>query len=109
MTDTLKVLGQAAPAATVLTSLYTVPAATQTAVSSIVVCNQNAATIHFRISIAVGGAADSPQQYLYFDSMLLANSSFVATIGVSLAATDVIRVQTDTANVSFSAFGDQVT
>ena len=40
MSDTLKVLGQQAPAGTTETILYTVPAATQTTISSIVVCNR---------------------------------------------------------------------
>ena len=109
MTDTLKVLGQAAPAANTLTTLYTVPAATQVVISSIVVCNQNGGGIKFRISVAVGGAADSPLQYLYFDAMLTGNNSFTFVIGVTLTATDQVRVQTNTANVSFNLFGDQVT
>ena len=38
MSDSLKVLGQSAPSATTETDFYTVPAQTQTTVSSIVVC-----------------------------------------------------------------------
>ena len=41
MSDSLKVLGQAAPAATTETVLYTVPDMSQTTVSSIVICNRN--------------------------------------------------------------------
>ena len=41
MSDSLKVLGQIAPAATTETDLYTVPAATQTTVSSIVIANRD--------------------------------------------------------------------
>ena len=41
MSDTLKVLGQQAPAGTTETILYTVPTATQTTISSIVVCNRS--------------------------------------------------------------------
>lgn len=107
--ETLKVLGQAAPAATTLTDLYTVPASTQTTVSTIFACNQNAGKIKFRISVAIGGAANTAAQYLYFDAELLGNSTFAATVGLTLAATDVIRVRTDTANVSFNVFGAEVT
>lgn len=109
MAETIKVLGQSAPAVTTLTDLYTVPALTSTVASTITVCNQNAVKIRFRVSIAVAGAADTAHQYLYYDVQVLANDSFTATIGVSLATTDVVRVYSDTANVSFNLFGTEVT
>jgi len=110
MTDNIKVLAQIAPSAGVLTPLYTVPAATSAATSSIIICNQNsiAGYIAFRISIAIGGAVDDPKQYVYFDIPLMNNDTFIATIGMTLATGDVIRVRTDTANVSFSLFGVEV-
>jgi len=109
VTDTLKVLGQVVPVAATLTALYTVPAATQTVVSSFTVSNHNATSIKFRMSVAVAGAADDPKQYIYFDVFLAANASFAATLGITLGATDVVRVQSDTAAVSFNLFGDEVT
>ena len=42
MATTYKVLGQSNPAATTLTTLYTVPASTQTVISTITVANQAA-------------------------------------------------------------------
>jgi hypothetical protein len=107
--EALKVLGQAAPAAITTTDLYTVPASTSVAASTIIVCNQNSASIKFRISVAVAGAALATKQYIYYDVVVLKSDSFTATIGVALAATDVIRVYTDTANVSFNLFGCEVT
>lgn len=109
MTDTTKVLAQVTPAATTLTTLYTVPAATSTVVSSIVICNQSGAQITFRISIQIAAAADNAKQYLYYDLPLLGNDTFIATIGVTLATTDVIKVYANGTSVSFSAFGVEVT
>lgn len=105
MATTPKVLGQSAPAATTLTALYTVPALTNTTVSSITVCNTSATPTTFRISVAVGGAADAVSQYLFYDVTIAGNDSFVATVGLTLAATDVIRVYATLATLSFSAFG----
>jgi hypothetical protein len=107
--EALKVLGQAAPAANTTTDLYAVPASTSIAASTIIVCNQTAASIKFRISVAVAGAALATKQYIYYDVVVLKSDSFTATIGIALAATDVIRVHTDTANVSFNLFGCEVT
>jgi hypothetical protein len=97
-----KTLGQANPAATTLTTLYT--AATAAGVSSIVICNQGVAGT-FRISIAVAAAADATKQYLYYDIPIDANDTFVATIGATLAATDLIRCYASHANMSFNVFG----
>ena len=109
MAEASKVLGQIVPAATTLTDLYTVPGATEAIISTLVVCNQNAAKVAFRVSIAPAGAADDPKHYIYFNTELLKQDSVFATIGITLAATDVVRVYSDTANVSFSLFGVEVT
>jgi hypothetical protein len=108
MADTYKVLGQVAPAITTLTTLYTVPAATQTTASSVVVCNTGLACT-FRVSVAVAGAADNIKQYLYYDTPLGAAGTLVATLGITLAATDVVRCQSNLGTASFSLFGVEVT
>jgi len=109
VTDTLMVLGQVSPSANILTSIYTVPAITSTVVSSIIVCNTNTSSTTFRISIAIGGAIDNIQQYIYYDLPILNNDTFIATVGISLATTDQIRVQAGLTNVSFTISGVQVT
>lgn len=110
MTENLHVLGQIVPSASALTPLYTVPIATFASVSSVIVCNQNNINeIVFRISIAVSGATDAPNQYIYYDMPLSPNDTFITTVGLTLAAGDIIRVMSDTGNVSFSLFGVEVT
>lgn len=106
--EALKVLGQLVPAEDALEVLYTVPNGMFASISSISVCNQNSQEIGFRIAVAVGGEADDPKQYLYFDVPLNANDTFVSTIGITLSAGDVIRVRSDEPNVSFSLFGVEV-
>ena len=108
MTEILQVLGQIVPTANTLTTLYTVPGATSASVSSITICNQNLVEVLFRISIAIGGISDDPKQYLYYDLPLDGNDTFIATIGISLGAADEVRVQSDTASVSFNIFGVEV-
>lgn len=108
MAEIFKVLAQSAPAATTETDLYTVPASTNTTLSSIVICNRSAVAVTFRITIAIAGAVTSNAQYIYYDQPLDANSSFIATIGITLAATDKIRIYASTANLSFNVFGVEV-
>lgn len=108
MTDSLKVLGQSNPLASALTDAYAVPALRSAAVSSVFVCNQSSTPIKFRISVAIAAAVDTPAQYLYYDVEIAANDSFIATVGVTLGATDVIRVYANSSQVSFNVFGVEV-
>ncbi len=109
MADTFKVLAQSNPTAATLTDIYTVPAATSTVISTIVVCNRSAAATSFRISIQVANAADDNKQYLYYDTIIPGNDTFVITLGITLATTDVIAVYATLATLSFNVFGVEVT
>jgi hypothetical protein len=108
MATTYKVLGQSNPSATTATSLYTVPAATQTIVSTITVCNQSATAATYRIAVRVAGAALAANQYVAYDVSLPGNATDTLTLGVTLGATDVITVYASTANLSFNAFGSEI-
>lgn len=106
--EALKILGQSAPAATTATDLYTVPASTQTVVSTMVVANRAASQATFRISIRVAGAASTNKQYLAYDVAVPANDSIILTLGVALATGDVITVYGSNANLSFTATGSEI-
>lgn len=109
MAEAHKVLGQSNPVATTLTDAYTVPGATSTIVSSITVCNRSATATTFRLSIAVAGAANDNKQYIYYDEPIKGNRTFKITGGLTLTATDVVRVYATLATLSFSVFGTEVT
>jgi hypothetical protein len=108
MPTTYKVLGQAAPSATTLTTLDTVPSATSAVVSTIAVCNRAATAATYRIAIRPAGAAISNEHYIAYDSTVAANDTTMLTIGITLAATDVISVYASSANLSFNAFGSEI-
>ena len=108
MADNLKVLAQAFPGAGVLTDAYAVPAGVAASISSLVVANQGVVWTTFRIAVAVAGAADAPQQYLYYDAPLGPKRTFIATIGGTLGPADVLRVQSGNGALSFNAFGVEV-
>lgn len=108
MAEAYKVLGQSKPSAATLTDAYTVPGATSAVVSSIVICNQGAAT-SYRISVAVAGAADTAKQYIAYDVAIAATSSDVFTLGITLATTDVVRVYNTLATCSFNIYGAEIT
>lgn len=106
MATTFKVLGQSNPAATTLTTLYTVPAATTAIVSTISVANQGAAA-SFRIAIRPAGATLAAQHYLTYDTAIDANQTLPITIGLTLGAGDVISVYAPNTSFSFHAYGQE--
>jgi hypothetical protein len=108
MATAYKVLGQSAPAATTETDLYTVPAATETVVSTITVANRSATDATFRLSVSVNGAASANKDYLAYDLTIGGNGFVSFTIGATMDATDKIRVYASSANLSFTAFGSEI-
>lgn len=109
MAETYKVLAQLEVPAAALTDTYTVPAATRTVISSFTVTNRNAATRSFRLSVAVAGAADNVKQYLYYNQNVSSGTTFAATLGITLAAGDVIRVYGNNTGLSINIFGVEIT
>ena len=107
MTTNYKVLGQVNPAATTSTTLYTVPAATQTVCSTLSICNQGVSTT-VNVAVQVAGAALTAKQYIVYQTTVNQYDTLNLTLGLSLAATDLISVYAGTANVSFSLFGSEM-
>lgn len=107
MATIYKVLGQSLPASTSAT-LYTVPASTDTVVSTVNACNTGATAATIDIAIRIAGATLTTSQYIVKGLSLAANSTFTYTAGITLDATDVITVVSSTNNVAFSAFGSEI-
>lgn len=108
MATTYKILGQSAPAATTEVDLYTVPAATDAIVSSVIVANRGTAAGTFRVYVSPAGAATADANYLVFDATLNAKEVIALTLGITLDATDELRVFASTADFSFNAFGTEI-
>lgn len=108
MATAYKVLGQVAPAATTLTTLYTVPSATETVVSTIAVCNQAGTSATYRIAVRPDGEAIADKHYVVYGATVAASDSVLLTLGITLNASDVLTVYSSSATMSFSAFGSEI-
>ncbi len=109
MAETRKILAQSYPGGTGLTDVYTVPGTTQAVVSTVTICNQNTTDTTFRLAVAEAGAGDNAKQYLLYDEPLPAKSTYIATIGMTLGAADVVRVNPGNSNCSINVFGVELT
>ena len=108
MAYTYKVLGQSAPSATTATDVYTVGSGKQAIVSTITVANRSATARTYRIAVRPAGAVLANQHYLAYDVTLAANDTTALTLGITLAATDVVSVASSTGDLSFSLFGSEI-
>jgi hypothetical protein len=86
-----------------------VPAATSAVVSTLVIANRVGTDATFRIAIRPAGATIANQHYIAFDVLVGGGDSTTLTLGITLAATDIITVYGSTANLSFNAFGSEIT
>lgn len=108
MATTYKVLAQSAPAATTNTDVYTVGAGKSAVVSTIVIANRSTSVATFRLAVRVAGASITNAQYLAYDVAVGANDSTTLTLGITLAATDVVTVYGSNANLSVNIFGSEI-
>lgn len=107
MAITYKVLAQSAPAATTNTDVYTVPASTSAILSTLTICNRGASS-SFRIAVRPAGATLANQHYIVYDNYVNQYDTVFLTLGITLAATDVVTVYAGNANLSFSLFGSEI-
>ena len=108
MPTVYKVLGQQNPAGNTMTTLYTVPSATSAVCSSISICNQGSGNANVSVAICQANTAVTATQYIVKDATCVASDTIFLTLGVTLATTDTIRVNSNNANTSFAAFGSEI-
>lgn len=109
MATNYKVLGQAALTAETNTDVYTVPAATEAVISTIVVANRDASLNTFRLAVRPNGDAISNEHYIAYDITISANDSTTLTLGVTLDAADVITAYGGASSaLSIGIFGSEI-
>jgi hypothetical protein len=109
MAVSYKVLGQSKPAADTATTLYEVPAGAgnYAVVSSLVVNNITADVSEFRVAIRPAGASLEDKHYILYGNGIAPFSSQVFTIGITLAATDIVTIHDLNGKSSFNLFGSE--
>ena len=104
-----KILGQAHPATTAETNVYTVPAATETIVSTLTITNVTGTAANARVWARINGAATAHLNAIIFDAPIAANTTAAFTLGLTLDATDIISVRSSTGNtLTFQVFGSEI-
>jgi predicted solute-binding protein len=105
-----KVLGQLSASATTEQTLYTVPSSTQAIVSTIVIANRSGSSRTYRLAIKPTSATSlASEHYIAYDIIIAANDSTALTLGMTLAAANSISSYASSADLTFTAFGSEIT
>jgi len=104
----VKVLGQVAPSASTWTTLYEVPTSTATVCSSLMIANRGNTAALFDVAVRPGGVSLDDEHWVYAGVQLQSGDAFAATVGITLAAGDVVAVRASTGDLSWSLFGEEV-
>lgn len=109
MANAYKVLGQIAPSATTATAIYTVPSATEAVVSSVTIAERGGSAATFRLAVRPDGATLANEHYIAYDVAISANDTVILTLGITMDATDILQAYASSADLSFNAFGTEIT
>ena len=115
MATAYKILGQTLPTANTLSNVYVVPAATSAIVSTITICNQDTANANVDIIVRPINETLAAKHYLLKGVQIPRADTLILSPGLTLNASVILAVNNAVAagetfaNVSFNAFGVELT
>ena len=111
MAQIYKRLGAINPSANTQTNVYVVPASTSVVVSTITICNQSASNSSFSLALMNSSEFNTSAPaatFLIRGAVVPAADTLVLTMGLTANAGSVFVANTNSANISISAFGSEI-
>jgi len=105
--EVIKILGQVKPGMATETDLYQVPSGRRAVISKIHAFNAASGAAIIKIAITPDNSATSAENYL-IDSLGLAGRAGAEWDKITMQEFNEIRVESDTGNVIFHAYGVEV-
>ena len=90
-------------------AIYTVPAGKQAVVSTLQVANLSTSAQTYRIAHVPSGETLAKKHWIAFDIPIAASSTDPWTTGIAMNSGDILYVASDSADVSFTAHGTEIT
>jgi hypothetical protein len=113
MANTYKILGQVNPSANTQSNVYVVPTATSAVINSVQIANQSTTNVSYSLIVMPSAEFASPasngKYYLIRGSTMPAGDAATLTLSLTLPAGAILAANTNSANLSFSAFGVEIT
>lgn len=112
MAQSFKRLGAINITANTQTNVYVVPAATESVISTVTICNQTSSNASYSLIVMPSGAFASSANradFIVRGAVVPAADSIILTIGLTANAGTIIAANSSLTNVSFSVFGSEIT
>lgn len=116
MPQTYKILGQAYVTPNTLTNVYVTGASTQAVINSLYICNQDVPDANVTIVIRPINEVLSNKHYFLLNELVDGASTYVLNLGITIGANTIVAANTTyrtnttgVANVSYGAFGIEIT
>lgn len=108
MPTNYKVLGQVVGTAS-LQSLYTVGVGEEAVISTVTIANRGTVAATYRLAVSPDGESIANQHFIVFDASVPANDSIALTLGITMDQNDVLRCFSSSTDITFNAFGAEIT
>lgn len=89
-------------------TLYTTPSATEAVISSLVITNQASSDVTVRIGLDTTAGTPGASEWLVYDAVVAGNDTIALTLGVTMPASNYIRVSSSANTCNFSAFLSEI-
>ena len=113
MAETQKILDQESPAINTEAAMAAPGTGKTWVVSTLTICNAGNAASTARVHACIAGAASSVAQgtsnAIVYEIPVATNETVTLTLGITLAATDILRVRSGAGVLTFTAFGVEIT
>jgi hypothetical protein len=89
-------------------TLYTTPSATEAVISSLVITNQSSSAITVRIGMDTTAGTPGASEFLVYDAAVAGNDTVALTLGITMPASNFIRVASSASVCNFTAFLSEI-
>ena len=89
-------------------TLYNTPAATEAVISSLVITNQTATAVTVRVGMDTTAGTPGASEFLVYDAVVAGNDTVALTLGITMPASNFIRVSSSANTCNFSAFLSEI-
>jgi hypothetical protein len=89
-------------------TLYNTPALTEAVISSLVITNQSSSAVTVRVGMDTTAGTPGATEFLVYDAAVAGNDTVALTLGITMPASNFIRVASSASTCNFTAFLSEI-
>lgn len=108
MAQSYKILGQVNPTANTLSNVYVTPNSTEGVVNSIIIANQNTSNASFSLVVRPIDESLGDKHYVVRGCVVPGSDTLTMTLSLTLQNNVILAANTNSPNLSFGAYGVEI-